>query len=115
MLIVLIIIAFICYIAGYFINGFTLYNLLLLIPTIMFAVRKSGIHVKLSSICVVEALFLFFDATYRLIFNRMNVAHFLLEILMRAIFLIIVIYDDANYVYVSEEVKRNDRKTDWDS
>lgn len=115
MLTVLIIIALICYIAGYFINGFTLYNVLLLIPTIMFIVRKAGIHVKLSSICIAEGVLLFFDMTYRLIFNRMNVAHFLLEILMRVIFLIVVIYDDANYVYVTEEVKRNDREANRDS
>ncbi len=106
MLITLIIIAVVCWIAGFFINGFCLYNVLLIIPTVMFAIRKFGIHIKYSTIIGVEILFLFFSISYRLLFHNFHIVALLLCILVRAVFLVICIYDDTVYVYVNEERKR---------
>ena len=102
----LIITAFICYILGFLINGFTLYSVLLIIPTMMFAVRKVGIHLKFSNIIATEILFLFFSIMWRLIFGKFAIVQLLLSILVRIVFFIIVIYDDTVYVYVSEERKK---------
>lgn len=102
----LIITSLICWIIGFFINGFSLYNVLIIIPTLMFSVRKVGIHVKYGHIIAVECLLLFFSIAYRLMFHKFHIIRCLLGILVRIIFIIICIYDDIVYVYVSEERKR---------
>lgn len=106
MLNVLIAIAVACWIAGFFVNGFCFYNVVLLVPTVLFAARKFGIHVKLSNIITCEALFLFFSITFRLLFHHFSWVPFLLSILIRAIFIIVCVYDDTVYVYVNEERKK---------
>lgn len=103
----LIITSFICWIAGFFINGFTLYNVLLIIPTIMFALRKFGIHIELSKILAPEILFLFFSTAWKLLFKKYLFVPWLIAVVVRLIFLGLVIYDDTMYVYVQEE-KRHD-------
>lgn len=102
----LIITSFIIWIIGFFIQGFCLYNFMLLIPTIMFAVRKVGIHVKYSNIIATEILLLFFSITWRLLFHKFFIIKLLLCIIVRIIFMCIVIYDDTIYVYVNEERKK---------
>lgn len=106
MLTTLIIVSVVCWILGFFVNGFTLYNFLIAIPTIMFSVRKVGIHVKMSNIVAVECVMLFFSIVFMLIFKNFVWWKFLIGILLRIIFLCIVIYDDSVYVYVSEERKK---------
>ena len=101
-----IIVSFVCWILGFFINGFTLYSLSLIIPTIMFSARKFGIHIKFGNIIAAEILLLFFSLVFRLIFHKLSIVKLLLSILVRAVFLIICIYDDTAYVYVSEERKK---------
>lgn len=102
----LILTSLILWIVGFFINGFSLYNFMLLVPTIMFAVRKIGIHVRYSNIVATEILLLFFSITWRLLFHKFFIIKFLLCIIVRIIFLCIVIYDDTVYIYVSEERKK---------
>lgn len=106
MLTTFIIVSFICWIIGFFINGFTLYNIVLLIPTIMFSVRKIGIHLKFGNIVTCEGLFLFFSIMWRLLFNSFHIIPLLLSILVRLVFMIIVYYDDTTFVYVQEERKK---------
>lgn len=106
MLNTLIIISFVTWIAGFFVNGFTLYNVMILVPTILFSIRKIGIHIGMSSIVTSEVMFLVFSVLWRLLFNKFSILGFILTILIRAIFLGIVIYDDTVYVYISEEKKR---------
>lgn len=106
MLTALIIVSAICWLAGFFINGFTIYNVALIVPTIMFALRKVGIHVKFGNIIACEILFLFFSVVWRLMFHKFALIKFMISILVRAVFLCIVIYDDTAYVYVSEERKK---------
>ena len=106
MLTTLIIISFVCWIAGFIPNGICLYNFMLLIPTIMFSVRKVGIHIKQSNIFITEGLFLFFSFMWRMLFDKFGLLSFIFGILIRLVFIIVVIYDDATYVYVSEERKK---------
>ena len=106
MLIVLICVAIACYIAGFVINGFTLYSVLLILPTIMFAARKVGIHIRMSNIITCEVIFVIFSLVWRLIFHKFALARFILSIVVRLIFIAVVVYDDTAYVYVSEERKK---------
>lgn len=106
MLASLIVTSLILWIVGFFINGFCLYNFMLLIPTIMFAVRKVGIHVKYGNIVATEILMLFFSITWRLLFHNFSIIEFLLTIIIRIVFICVVIYDDTVFVYVSEERKK---------
>lgn len=105
MLTVLIVISILTWIAGFFINGFCLYSVLTIVPVVMFCVRRFGIHLKLSNIVTAEAMFLFFSVVWRLLFHKFAIAKFLLTLLVRVVFLIVVIYDDTVYVYVTEESK----------
>lgn len=106
MLTALIIVGFICYIAGFFINGFSLYTIALIVPTVMFALRKVGIHIKFGNIMACEILFLFFSLVWRLMFHKFVLIKLLLSILVRIVFICVVVYDDTVYVYVSEERKK---------
>jgi hypothetical protein len=101
-----IIVAFICWILGFVVNGFTFYNVMLLIPTIMFSARKFGIHCKLGNILTAEILFLFFSTCWRLLFNGFTLKLFIIGLILRIIFVCIIVYDDSVYVYVQEERKR---------
>ena len=106
MLNTLIIISFLSYIAGFLVNGFTLYNVLLIIPTILFSIRKVGIHIKMSSIITIEVLFLVFSVLWRLMFNDFSIVGLILTVVIRIIFVCVVLYDDTVYVYVSEEKRK---------
>lgn len=106
MLTTFIIVAFVCWILGFVINGFTLYSVSLIIPTLMFSARKVGIHIKYGNIIAAEMLLLFFSLVWKLLFHKFYVVKFLLSILVRAVFLIICIYDDTVFVYVNEERKK---------
>lgn len=105
----LIIASFICWILGFIFNGFTFYNVMILVPTIMFAVRKFGIHVKLGSLIGTECLFLFFSIAWKLIFSSFTWKALLLCLLFRFIAICLAIYDDTTYVYVQEERKKHDK------
>ena len=106
MLSTLIIISGLTWFLGFFVNGFTLYQLMIVIPVIMFSLRKFGIHMKQSSIFAAEIGFLFASTVWRLIFGKFILWKFLLTILLRIIFVIVVIYDDTVYVYKQEERKK---------
>lgn len=87
-------------------KGVSLYSILLLIPTSMFAVRKVGIHIKAGKIAVCEGLFLFFSISLSAIFGKLNIIRVLITVVLRIIFLIICFYEDTVYVYIQEERKR---------
>lgn len=109
MLIGLIVTSLTLWIIGFLINGICLYNFMLLIPTIMFVVRKVGMHIKYGNIVVAELLILFFSVAWRLLFHNFSVIAFLLCVIVRIIFICVVIYDDTVFVYVSEERKKIER------
>lgn len=106
MLSTLIIISGITWILGFFVNGFTLYQIMTVIPVIMFCVRKFGIHAKQSNIIACEVGFMFASIVWRLIFSKFVLWKFLLTLLLRIIFIGVVIYDDTVYVYKQEERKK---------
>ena len=101
-----IIIGFISWLLGFFVNGVTLYTVLVLVPVVMFSLRKVGIHVQLGTIMTSEILFLFFSTAWKVLFHDFVWSEFLLTVLIRAIFLGIVIYDSVAYVYITEERKK---------
>lgn len=94
------------WIAGFFVNKFTLYQVMIVIPTVMFSVRKVGIHLKPSSIITAEIMFLFFSTVWKLLFHKFVLWRFLLSILLRVIFICIVMYDDTVFIYKQEERKK---------
>ena len=102
----LIITSFILWIVGFFVNGFTIYNVYLIAPTIMFALRKFGIHIKMGNIVATEIIGLIFSVLWRLLFKKFHLIRFLIGLLLRIIFICIIVYDDSVYVYVTEERKR---------
>ena len=102
----LIILVFAFWIGGFFVNGLTLYNCMLLIPVIMFSIRKFGIHVKLGTICLVEILLLFFSTTWRLLFTDVVAWRYWVGLALRVLSILVAVYDDTVYVYVTEERKR---------
>lgn len=106
MLTAFIIIGFVSWILGFIINGISLYTILVLVPVVMFSVRKVGIHVQLGTIMTCEILFLFFSTAWKVLFHDFVWSEFLLTVLVRAIFLGIVIYDSVVYVYITEERKK---------
>lgn len=106
MLTTLIIVSFISWIALFFINGFTLYNFAILIPTVLFSIRKLGIHVKLGNIVTCEVLFIIFSILWRILFHKFYIGKLILTLIARIVFLCIVIYDENVYVYVQEERKK---------
>ena len=106
MLRTLIIMVFALWFGGFFVNGLTLYNVLLVVPVVMFTLRKFGIHVKLGTICLFEILFLFFSTTWRLLFTDVVWWRYWVGLALRVISVLVVVYDDFNYVYITEERKR---------
>ena len=106
MLNVLIIIGYITWILCFFINGFTLYSCLVVIPVTLFAIRRIGIHMKLTSILTSEIMFIIFSMLWRFLFNTFELLPFILTLLVRMVFICIVVYDETVYVYVTEERKK---------
>lgn len=106
MLSVLIIIAFLCWIAGFVVNGVTLYAFMLVVPTVMFSIRKVGVHMSMGSIIGIEVFFIIVSTIMKVLFNNFSLVELILTIIIRAVFLIVVLYDDTVYVYVNEERKR---------
>ena len=110
-LMLLIIIQFILWILGFFVRGISLYQVLLIIPVIMFAVRKFGTKIGCQHIIVVEALFLFFSTVMTLLFGHIVMIRYILSLLLRVVSCLIAVVDDTAYIYVTEERKAsNDRK-----
>lgn len=103
MLTVLIAIVYGAWILGFVIDGLTIWNVLLFITTTMFAVRRFGIHVGMSHIVTLEVVFIIFTFLWRLLFNSLSIGWFLLLVFIRVIFIMIVFWDETQYVYIKEE------------
>ncbi len=101
----LIIISYVCWILGFIVNGFTLYNVLVFITTTMFTIKKLGVFCKLKNIITWECVFLIFSTLWRLLFHKLVFTRLLLTVVIRLVFIAISVYDDKFYVYVSKEIK----------
>lgn len=104
----LIIIQFILWIAGFFVRGVSLYQVLLIIPVLMFAVRKFGTKIGCQHIIAVEVLFLFFSTVMTLLFSQIIVTRYVISLLIRVVSCLIAVIDDTAYIYVTEERKASD-------
>ncbi len=106
MLMALIITNFVCWILGFVVNGFTLYSVITIVPTVMFAIKKFGIFPKMGNIIACEVIFLFFSITWRVLFHKFSIVKLLLTLLLRAIAVGVAYYDSVAYVYTTEEKKK---------
>lgn len=106
MLNTLIIIGVVLWIATMITNGITLYSVLIVIPTIMFAIRKLAINMKLGSFLTCEIMFFFFSCVWKLLFGGFEAVRVIITIVIRIIFILIVMYDEKCFVYIQEERKR---------
>ena len=106
MLNIMIIMQFILWLAGFFIRGkLTLYQILLIIPVSMFALRKVGIKISAVNIIITEILFLFFSTVFTILFSSIDKVPYIICIVVRLISIVIPIIDDTMFVYVTEERK----------
>lgn len=99
----MIIAQFVVWILGFFVKGICLYNILLIIPTAMFAGRKIGFYKKWTSSLVVEVLLLLFSVVWSLLFHKFIWWKYLLILILRIISIGIIFYDDSVYLYIREE------------
>lgn len=95
----------ILWIAGFFVKGFCLYQLVLIVPVVLFAIRKFGIKIDCSHIIVCEVLFLFFSTIFTILFSEINTARYVISLLLRVASILIAVLDDTMYIYVTEERK----------
>ena len=109
-LLILIGIQVVLWIIGFFVKGFCLYQLALIIPVTMFAVRKFGVKIGSLHICVAEILFLFFSTVMTVLFSSIDWTSYLWGLVLRVLSCLIAILDDTFYIYVTEERKADDRR-----
>ena len=105
---ILIIIQYACSTLLFFVNGFTLYNVITLICATMFAVRKVGIDVKLEYVMTLEVISLFFCIAWRVLFKGFTWPFLIWTLVSRIVFIIVYYYDSKAYVYISEEKRKYD-------
>lgn len=104
-LIIMIILMTIIWIIGFFVKGFCFYQVMLVIPVLMFACRKFGVKISSVHIIVVEVLFLFFSTVFTILFSEINGARYVISLLLRILSCLIAVIDDTLYIYVTEERK----------
>lgn len=102
---VMIIVQVILWFIGFFIKGISLYQIMCLVPVICFSFRKFGVKISCGAIITMEILFLFFSTVFTLLFSQIQVAKYILSLILRIISILIVVLDDTMYVYVTEERK----------
>ena len=73
---------------------------------ITFLLRKFGIHIKVTKIIPAEVLFMFLYFNGSLVFKTFTITNYIIMIIIRIVFYLIVYYDDTAYVYITEEVEK---------
>ena len=97
----------IIWIIGLFVKGISLYQILLIIPIVLFSFRKFGLKIGCGTIITMEILFLFFSTVFTILFSEVNIIKYMISLILRVISCLIVVLDDVLYVYVTEERKVN--------
>lgn len=87
----------------FFVAAMKIHALLLVIPIVMFCIRRYGILVKMNNILTAEGVIDFIFIVLSAILSKIVIVKLLLFILVRAIFIGIVIYDSKVYTYIEEE------------
>ena len=106
MLTILIIIEYALWFIGFFVNGITLYQVMVFFSPTLFMLRKFGIHTNAGPIIALDAFFLICSSLWKFLFGGWDTKIFLINLIIRAIAFGIVLYDDTAYVYVNEERKK---------
>lgn len=74
--------------------------------TMSFILRRVGVHVKVTKVMAVEILIGFLAFNGSLFFKTFDWRKYLLMLMIRGVFYLIVWYDDSQYVYVQEEEEK---------
>lgn len=90
----------------FIVNPFNIVTWASIFTTGSFVLRPFGIHVKVKKIIPVEVLIAFLAFNGSLILKTFSIKTYLLMILVRLVFYVIVWYDDTQYVYVQEEEEK---------
>lgn len=101
----MIVVQFILWIIGFLVKGFSLYQVMCLIPIICFSIRKFGVKISCGSILTMEILFLFFSTVSTLLFSEIQAAKYIISLILRILSILVIVLDDTMYVYVTEERK----------
>lgn len=105
-MVVLIILSIIDLILMFVVNPVNLITWVAVFTTGSFVLRPFGIHVKVSKIIPVEVLLAFLAFNVSLIFKTFSLPTYLMMAGLRALFYLIVWYDDTQYVYIQEEEEK---------
>lgn len=90
----------------FIINPHNLFTWVSIISTSTFLLRRVGVRVKHTKIIGAEFLLLFLCINVSLLFKTFSIVTYLLMILVRCIFYLVVWYDDTQYVYITEEIEK---------
>ena len=88
------------------VNPYNLITWTSIFTTGSFLLRPFGIHVKVTKIIPVEVLIAFLTFNGSLMLKTFSIKNYALMILIRCIFYAIVLYDDTQYVYITEEEEK---------
>ena len=85
--------------------GFGFTTFAILTTTVMACGRKFGYKCSLKAVLAIELVFIFMSIVLKLIFHSFHIVPLLVYLIMRAIFVFTIVYDDTQYVYITEEEK----------
>ena len=103
---IFIILQYVLWIIGMIFTGITLYSILLLVPIVMFTLRKFAVKVSLGYMVTFEFLFLFFRVVFQLLRHGFDSRIFIVTLILRIISVLLVVIDNTHFIYVTEERKR---------
>lgn len=89
-----------------YINPFHASTWLALGTTMTFVLRPIGVYYRVGRIIPIEVIMMFIGFNFSLVFRTFSGKTYLLMILCRLLFYLIVWYDDTQYVYVTEEEEK---------
>ncbi len=85
------------------VNPFNPLTILSIFTTGTFILRPFGVYIKINRIIPGEALIAFLSFNISLLLKTFSIKKYLLMLLIRGIFYLIVYYDDTKYVHIQEE------------
>ena len=89
-------------------NGFSFLTIFALITTIMFCGRKVGYYTTVEKVVPLEAFGMFFTSMLSLIFHKFVLWKFIVTLILRVAFVLLLWYDSTYFVYIKEEQRLNE-------
>lgn len=89
------------------VQGFNLWTVAAVVTTLMFMGRKIGYFCKLKHLLVIEVIALVVTVGFQIVLQRFRLAKFILILLIRAVFMLVALYDTKMYVYYTEKRRRH--------